>query len=159
MIYVSFDEQEQEQEYEECEVIVQKIDTWQGLIKLGGDVALYVYDIIFDTEYERKGHWYFRCLAKIWQHMKLHNAFVAVYADGTIGMVTVFEFTVDEWDAFVNAHVEKHFEGINNIVDAKKLFRKLAKENHPDLGGCAEKFRKIEEEYRLKIQMLEMVNA
>mmetsp|Transcript_31113 Transcript_31113/g.54663 ORF Transcript_31113/g.54663 Transcript_31113/m.54663 type:complete len:413 (+) Transcript_31113:104-1342(+) len=36
-----------------------------------------------------------------------------------------------------------------NHTQIKKAFHKLAKEHHPDKGGCAEKFRKVQEAYEI----------
>ena len=40
-----------------------------------------------------------------------------------------------------------YFENIKTIEEAKKTYRSLAKENHPDKGGDAEKMKVINNEY------------
>ncbi len=40
-----------------------------------------------------------------------------------------------------------YFENIKTIEEAKKLYRSLAKENHPDKGGDSEKMKIINNEY------------
>jgi len=41
----------------------------------------------------------------------------------------------------------KFFEGITNEVDLKQRYKELAKEYHPDMGGCVETMKKINVEY------------
>lgn len=40
-----------------------------------------------------------------------------------------------------------YFENINSIDEAKKLFRELSKNLHPDHGGSEEDFKKMKNEY------------
>lgn len=40
-----------------------------------------------------------------------------------------------------------YFDECNTYEEVKKLYRKLAKEHHPDVGGDAEIFKKINNEY------------
>jgi hypothetical protein len=41
-----------------------------------------------------------------------------------------------------------YFEGITDLEQAKLLYRKLAKQLHPDKGGTAMEFQKMQEEYK-----------
>ena len=41
----------------------------------------------------------------------------------------------------------KYFKNISTIEDAKKLYKQLAKENHPDLGGNIEIMQEINAEF------------
>ena len=40
-----------------------------------------------------------------------------------------------------------YFNGITNLEQAKLRYRKLAKQLHPDAGGIAQEFQKLQEEY------------
>jgi surfactin synthase thioesterase subunit len=42
----------------------------------------------------------------------------------------------------------KYFNDITNIEEAKLHYRKLAKQFHPDAGGTASEFQKLQEEYK-----------
>ena len=41
----------------------------------------------------------------------------------------------------------KHFENITTIEEAKKLYRELAKQHHPDKGGDVEIMKQVNNEY------------
>ena len=42
----------------------------------------------------------------------------------------------------------KYFTGITDLEQAKLIYRKLAKQLHPDAGGAAHEFQKMQEEYK-----------
>ena len=42
-----------------------------------------------------------------------------------------------------------HFEGCKTQDEFKQRYKELAKKNHPDLGGCVEAMKEINEEYEL----------
>lgn len=46
------------------------------------------------------------------------------------------------------------FNNCNTVDDVKQLYKKLAKENHPDLGGDLETMQKINTEYAFAIAKL-----
>jgi hypothetical protein len=48
--------------------------------------------------------------------------------------------------------MNNYFSGVESIEDAKKLFRELSKEHHPDLGGDPEIFKKVKEDFDLFIK-------
>lgn len=41
----------------------------------------------------------------------------------------------------------KHFEGLQNQEYIKARYKELAKKNHPDLGGCVEVMKEINDQY------------
>jgi len=45
------------------------------------------------------------------------------------------------------AEIENEFKGIDGINEAKKIYKDLAKELHPDVGGSTEKFKILNEVY------------
>ncbi len=47
-----------------------------------------------------------------------------------------------------------YFNGITNIEQAKLRYRKLAKQLHPDAGGTAHEFQKLQDEYKATIERL-----
>lgn len=48
----------------------------------------------------------------------------------------------------------KYFNNCTTIEEVKQLFKKLAKENHPDLGGSTETMQEINAEYAFMIAKL-----
>ncbi len=42
----------------------------------------------------------------------------------------------------------KYFNNINDVEQAKQHYRTLAKQLHPDKGGTAQEFQKLQEEYK-----------
>ncbi|MDA3892535.1 MAG: hypothetical protein PF517_12795 [Salinivirgaceae bacterium] len=44
------------------------------------------------------------------------------------------------------------FDGINNAEQAKLHYRKLAQQLHPDAGGTAHEFQRMQEEYKTTIE-------
>jgi hypothetical protein len=48
----------------------------------------------------------------------------------------------------------KYFEECKTIDEVKEKYRKLAKKNHPDLGGNEEVMKQINKEYDMKISKL-----
>lgn len=48
-----------------------------------------------------------------------------------------------------------YFEGITDLEKAKQRYRELAKRLHPDKGGTANEFQKMQEEYRLLLMGLQ----
>nr|WP_321409086.1 hypothetical protein [uncultured Carboxylicivirga sp.] len=55
-----------------------------------------------------------------------------------------------------------YFSGINNIEQAKLRYRKLAKQVHPDAGGTAYEFQKMQNEYKtllIRLQQKKIVSA
>ena len=47
-----------------------------------------------------------------------------------------------------------YFKGITDIEQAKLRYRKLAKQLHPDAGGTAHEFQKMEEEYKTTVEQI-----
>jgi len=43
--------------------------------------------------------------------------------------------------------IKKEFENVTGLNEAKKIFKKLAKELHPDVGGCEESFKILKNVY------------
>ena len=48
-----------------------------------------------------------------------------------------------------------YFNGITDLEQAKLHYRKLAKQLHPDKGGTAVEFQKMQDEYKTILQQLE----
>ena len=45
------------------------------------------------------------------------------------------------------SEIKKEFENVTGLNEAKKIFKKLAKELHPDVGGCEESFKILKNVY------------
>ncbi|MDA3883815.1 MAG: hypothetical protein PF481_11085 [Bacteroidales bacterium] len=52
----------------------------------------------------------------------------------------------------------KYFIGITELEQAKLRYRKLAKQLHPDAGGTAKEFQKLQEEYKTVLLQLQQNN-
>lgn len=53
----------------------------------------------------------------------------------------------------------KYFTNCRTIEDVKKVFRDLAKKNHPDAGGNAETFKEIMQEYNKVFEMYKNIHT
>ncbi len=49
----------------------------------------------------------------------------------------------------------KYFQGVFNLQQAKLRFRHFAKQLHPDAGGTAQEFQKMQDEYRITLSRLQ----
>jgi hypothetical protein len=47
-----------------------------------------------------------------------------------------------------------YFKGITDIEQAKLRYRKLAKQLHPDAGGTAHEFQKLQDEYNTTVERI-----
>jgi len=52
----------------------------------------------------------------------------------------------------------KYFEGVTDLEIAKHRYRELAKQLHPDKGGSAAKFQRIQEDYKLLLIRIQQNN-
>lgn len=50
----------------------------------------------------------------------------------------------------------KYFVGVTDLEIAKQRYRELAKQLHPDKGGSATEFQRMQEEYRLLLIELQL---
>ncbi|MDB4431375.1 J domain-containing protein [Pseudomonadales bacterium] len=48
-----------------------------------------------------------------------------------------------------------YFQGLDKVEQIKNKYRQLAKENHPDLGGCEEAMKAINNAYELALKSCE----
>lgn len=51
-----------------------------------------------------------------------------------------------------------YFKGITDIEQAKLHYRKLAKQLHPDAGGTASDFQKMQDEYKAIVERIQQCN-